>query len=56
VSFDCSTAGNLKGQIELRVSNDREDGRDCGIHGGGTERRIRRDFGAVQRCGAAARR
>ena len=27
----CGTAGNWNGQIELRVTNDREDGGDCGI-------------------------
>jgi len=49
------TAGNWRGKIELRVTNDREDGRDCGIHGG-AERRRQRDFGCVPWSAAEGRR
>ena len=49
------TAGNWKGQTELKFTNVREDGRDCGINGG-AERRIQRDSGAVQGFGTAGRR
>ena len=42
-------------QIELRITNDREDVTDSEIHGG-AERWCLRNSGAVQRCGAAGRR
>jgi len=42
-------------QIELRITNDREDVTDCEIHGG-TGRWCLRDSGDVQMFGAAGRR
>ena len=35
----CGVAGNWRGAVELRVTSDREDGRECGIEDG-VERRI----------------
>jgi len=56
VSVHCvfGTAGNWLGQTELRFTNDREDGRDSGIHGG--EESFQQDSGAVKRFGNAGRR
>jgi len=50
----CGTVGCWRVKIELRFTNDREDMRECAIHGG-AERRNQRNSGAVQRCGAAGR-